>query len=460
MDARKKAAEPLLRLPVQALSMRLREAIRTNPLLAEEEDPSPPEQPTGWLALDLDTLEPQYEGADNFVKPMDFDREKMEYMEGLDEEFDEHFAMDDATPKAVEQDVETMEVGHDLYMELKTQLDRLVMPEDERPLAEVLLGYLNSRGYLDDSLEEIAKAEKVSVERVESVLKRLQEELEPAGVASRNARESLLIQLWRRDQEETLAYKILWSHFDDLIHGRWPIIARKLGCSVAQVEKAIHEEIAPLTLRPGSSWNIAWTAPLIPDLIMDGEQVSINQEPLPQLGINEVGTKWLDQGCTASEQKYLESQLASAKRLLKSFEERNRLLLRIGRYLADAQSDYLSGGRLQPLTFRHVATTLDLPLTTIQRAVAGKLAATPRGIIPLRAFFTNGYNTDAGPVSSHTIRQWISEWIASEDSANPLTDAQISTRLQEQGLTCSRRTIAKYRSQLSLGTANKRKKQR
>jgi len=450
------SAEPLLRLPVEALGRRVKEAIRLNPLL-EEEEPARFSDPTGWAALDRDVLEFDYEGTVTITAPMELEKETLELIEGLDSEFDDHYRQDVSAPEAVERGVEEMAGRPGLYQELKVQLDRMDIPDHERPVAEVLLGSLNESGYLDTPLVEVAKAQRVAVEQVEAVLKRLQEELEPAGVMARTPQEALIIQLWRRGHEESMGYAILWNHFDDLLHGRWKAIARKMGCSVAEVERAIHDEIAPLTLRLGASAGREWALPLVPDLIVEGTDVSLNEEPLPQVGISQVGLKWLEEGCTAPEQRYLEKQLAQAKRFLKHVEERNRTLLRIGQYLVDLQADYMAGGQLQPLTLRHAAQALALPLTTIQRAVSGKLIATPRGVLPLRALFTSGYAAGEGKaIAAQTIRTWIADWVASEET--PLSDAEISARLKEQGIDCSRRTVAKYRSQLHLPTAAQRRR--
>jgi RNA polymerase sigma-54 factor len=392
------------------------------------------------------------------VKPVDIeiDKEIFEPLEALDQEFDDHYALDDALPKVIEPGIEDRDRQPNLFTALKTQLDRLTIPEAERPLAENILGYISATGYLDTPLTEIARAQNTTPERVESTLKRLQEELEPAGVCARSPREALLIQLWRRGYVEThLAYQIVLTHFDDMLHGRWSAIARSLRTSVPQVERAIHQDIAPLTLRPGNSYATLWTPPLTADLILDGQQVRLNEEPLPQLVISDLGIKWLEEGCTPEEQRYLQRQLTRAKKLLQSYEERNRILLRIGQYIADVQADYFSGGQLQPLTYRNVASTLSLPLTTVQRAISGKLISTPRGTLPLRALFTNGYSTHTTPMSSHAVRHLIESIVAQE--AAVLTDAQISALLKERGISCSRRTVAKYRNQLELGTTHKRR---
>jgi RNA polymerase sigma-54 factor len=456
----RRTPDPLLRLPVEALSLRLRDAVRRNPMLEEEELG----QPTGRLPIDREVMELDYEGLTNLTAPVDLEIEKeiMEPLEGLDLEFDQRLAEDVSTPDNNLPDVEQMPQQLSLYQQLKEQLERLALPTLDHPIAEQILGNLNAAGYLDTPLQEIARSKRVPLTQVEAVLKRLQEELEPAGVAARTPQEALVIQLWRRGGEEQLGYRILSDHFEDLLHGRWSQIGRKLGCSVAEVERAVHDQIAPLTLRLGASFGSSWTMPLVPDLLIEGDQVRLNEEPLPQLAISELGVKWLEEGCTPSEQRYLEKQLAQAKRLLKSYEERRQTLLRIGNYLLDAQSDYLSSpeGQLQPLTLRHLAQTLQLPLTTVQRAVAGKLIATPRGILPLRALFTNGYTAREGaPISAQTIRTWIADWVTAENPHKPLSDAQLSARLHERGVNCSRRTVAKYRSQLHIpGTAQRRKK--
>jgi RNA polymerase sigma-54 factor len=435
--------------------------MRLNPLLDEEDDRL---YRTGVMALDRDTIDASvYEGTLNLmVAPvLEMDREIMEPMEGLDVEFDAHFTEDNTAPTQPVMDVEQEAGRPSLYEALHLQLERLDLSDQERPLAEALLNELNPNGYLDRPLEAIAKEKGVSATQLEALLKRLQEEFEPAGVCARTPQEALIIQLWRRGGEETLGYRILWSHFDDLLHGRWRHIGQQLQCSVAEVERAVHEEIAPLTLRLSGSYGTSFTLPLVPDLILENGQVRLNDEPLPHLAISQVGVKWLEEGCTPTEKRYLEQQLSQAKRLLQAYEQRNQTLLRIGGYLADIQAAYLTlGGQLQPLTFRHVAQALQLPLTTIQRAVAGKMIATPRGILPLRALFTNGYASQQGvAVSAQTIRTWIQHWITAESSSKPLSDSQISTLLAEKGISCSRRTVAKYRSQLHIpGTAERRKR--
>ncbi len=333
-----------------------------------------------------------------------------------------------------------------LHEHLQAQIrDHFPHPHD-RLIAQAFLEHLDDRGFLTAPLETLAAYFKKPLEPILATL----QTFDPPGIFARNLQESLLLQLKAIGKTASLAYQLVDTCFDDLLHGRYCAIKKKLGA--AQLAPAMHD-LARLSLRPSTSFSQEPITPIHPDLLITkidkGWTLQINEEDLPQFHIQ---SDYLDiMPDTPEEQQALRNFKTQAKWLIRSLTRRRKLLLEIGRIFIKKQAPYLhQKGPLQSLTIRELAETLEVHESTLSRALSGKYASTPRGLIPLRALITSA-------PAAETARGILEKLIAGEDKQNPLTDEQLAQQLKVKGFPIARRTIAKYRTQLKLGSASQRK---
>ncbi len=333
-------------------------------------------------------------------------------------------------------DAAQIEAPRTLHDHLMSQIrERCPLPA-ERNLAIHLLEHLDERGYLSPCPEEVP---------LDTLLPILQS-FDPPGIFARDLRECLLLQL----QPETPAYGIVSRCFKDLLHGRFETIKKKTGLS--DLAPAI-QALSRLTLRPADLFKKEVAAPAIADLSISkiGRTwiVETREDELPELSIRADYLALCPE--SPEEKRSLRSWIASAKWLLRSLKRRRLVLLEIGAFLVRKQAAYLEQkGSLQPLTLQELSQHLRLHESTLSRALSGKHALTPRGFLPLRALLSSAPVADGA-------KQALQKLIAQEDKQNPLNDAEIVARLKETGLTLARRTIAKYRKNLKIGSASRRK---
>lgn len=333
-------------------------------------------------------------------------------------------------------DVSLIEAPPSLHDHLMSQIrERFALPE-ERALAVCALKHLDERGYFSPIPENIS---------FDAILPILQS-FDPPGIFARDLRECLLLQL----KPDSPAYRIVHRCFKDLLHGRFEAIKKKTG--LTDLAPAI-QALARLTLRPSDLFRIEINTPAIADLSISkiGKTwiVESREEELPKITLR---TDYLALSPESSEEKRsLRSWTAAAKWLFRSLKRRRLLLLEIGAFLVRKQAAYLEQkGSLQPLTLQELSHHLHLHESTLSRALAGKHALTPRGFLPLRSLLATAPEADLA-------KQALQKLIAQEDKKNPLSDAEIVARLKETGLTLARRTIAKYRKNLKIGPASRRK---
>ena len=331
------------------------------------------------------------------------------------------------------QDAILLEAPVTLHDHLMSQIREL--PSQHHPLATTLLEYLDERGYLSPCPE-------LPVETILSLL----QSFDPPGIFARDLRECLLLQL----PQESPAHKIVNLCFKDLLHGRFEAIKKKTGLS--DLSPAI-QALARLTIRPAERFQREVTIPATADLSITklGQTwiVATKEELIPKIHLR---PDYLNL-CPASleEKRTLRAWSASAKWLLRSLTRRRRLLQEIGAFLVKKQAAYLEQkGPLQPLGLQEMALHFNLNESTLSRALAGKGASTPRGLILLRELLSSFPETDQA-------KQTLQHLIAQEDKAKPLSDEQIVLKLKETGVHLARRTIAKYRKTLRIGPASRRK---
>lgn len=351
--------------------------------------------------------------------------------------------------------------GVSLHEHLLFQLHCLPDAYPNRRLTEPLIGWLDPDGYLRTPLEEVAQAEGVSAAALEQSLAVLHR-LDPPGVGARSLSECLLIQLAHRNQSGSLAARIIREHLETFTKRRLSELVGKLHASPSEVRAAC-EVISHLEPKPARNFSADLALPLIPDLIvrtLEGAyEVELNEEALPRVRLNPCYRNLLrDPSAPADAKQFLRERLRQALWLLKALEQRDSRLLSIGRCLVELERDYLDNGisHLKALTQDAVAEAIGCHPSTISRGIAHKTIQTLYGIVPLERFFGGGLSDTQHPsnrISAHTIRAELTQLIGSEDPTHPLSDEVLGETLRARGYPVARRTVAKYREQLSIPPA-------
>jgi RNA polymerase sigma-54 factor len=299
----------------------------------------------------------------------------------------------------------------------------------------------------------------------ERVLKIIQG-FDPPGVAARDLRESILIQMKVHGMEGSLAEQIAQEHFDDLINHRWTDIAKSFGITPKEVQDAA-DEIKRLDPKPGLKYSSEPEEYVIPDLIVDkidGEyMVFANDTSLPRLRISRAYQEVArDKNQFKGENKeFISSKMNSANWMIQAIEQRRQTMLKVMHFIVDRQRDFFERGvqYLKPLTLREVAEHIDMHESTVSRVTNEKYCQTPRGVFPLKYFFSSGLSTTSGEdISARGVKDKIKNLVAGEDEMKPLTDQAIVRLLKDDGVKIARRTVAKYRDQLGILPARMRKR--
>ncbi len=393
--------------------------------------------------------------------------------------------------------VESMSLRDHLY----DQLRMLNITEREMRLGEEIIGNVNDAGMLTCSLQDVlsglndwltdmrdtAQIEIDSITDKEE-LKEAQDEVneafspydiseaetmlpiiqtfEPAGIAARDLQESLLIQLRILEKHDTKTYRIIDTHFENLINHRWPEIAIDLGIESVEIQ-SVADEISKLDPKPGLKYSADPERYIIPDLIVEkieGEyMVFVNDTSLPRLRISESYRNVASEKSNLkSEHKaFISKKLNSATWMIQAIEQRRQTMLKVMGFIVERQLDFFELGiqHLKPLTLREVADHIGMHESTISRVTNEKYVQTPRGVLHLKFFFSSGLPTITGEgISATGVKDKVRKLVYNENPLKPLTDQKIVELLKEDGIKIARRTIAKYRDQLGILPARMRKR--
>jgi RNA polymerase sigma-54 factor len=373
--------------------------------------------------------------------------------------------------------------------QLRDQWALTEMDAELRAVGGYLISFIDDDGYLRTPLEDIARqapeplAELVGgreklLEQLPWVLEEAQLVLEPPGVGARDARECLLLQLDAVQQDSDFnedegtddaiesARWLVADHLDDLMNNRLPKIAEATTLTMDEIKTGV-QLLRRLSLAPGKRLAPDRSEPIIPDAIVEYDEdhdryvAYLNDRSLMNLRINRdyaemVRTRELDkQG-----RDFVRKNLSNAQWLVDAIGQRRDTLLRVIHAVLDAQRDFFDYGpeSLKPLPMTQVAEQLGIHVATVSRAVADKYLQTPRGVVPLRRFFTGGTQNDAGDdVSWAAIKAAMQDVVDNENKAKPLSDEAIVRELKKRGVEIARRTVAKYRDQLGIPAARIRK---
>lgn len=361
--------------------------------------------------------------------------------------------------------IENCAGGAESMMEdLLGQLRLMGLSPREFSMASFLVESLDQNGYLRADLDELAQALGVTEKRLYRVLKIVQR-LEPTGIASRNLQECLLNQLISPGNPSELAVKIVRNYLPAAADGRFNHIASRLNCDLKAVQEAI-DLIRTLNPKPGSIFGEGGSLRyIIPDIIVekvDQEYViMINESAAPHLFISPFYHKLLQNGSDDTLSSYIRGKFDKALWLIRSIEQRRVTLYKVARQIVDIQRSFLEHGikQLKPLTLREVAQQVGIHESTVSRATNNKYIQTPKGLYPMKFFFSSGLTGDrVEGYSSHSIKTQLRETIDREEIQNPLSDQQLTDLFQHKGIKISRRTIAKYREEMSIPPSYKRRR--
>jgi len=347
---------------------------------------------------------------------------------------------------------------------LRSQLSLVILDEDVRDAAETIIGNLDEDGYLIASMEEMAEQGGYSMPVLAAALKAAQG-LDPAGIAARDLRECLLLQIESKNGRGGLAWQIVSDHMRQLEMRQFKELAKILGRPQAHIDIAV-SMIRHLDPRPGMRFSGPGERAIEPDVyfIRDGADfvIQMNDDDVPQLRLNADYRKMLDreQGATKDVREYVRDRYTSAIQLMKSIEQRKQTILRVCEAIRRRQGEFLSQGidSLLPMMIKDVAEEVGVHPSTVSRAVANKYAHTPHGVYELRYFFSEAVQ---GPAGGETplllLKRKVKKMIEEEDKKHPLTDDQITAKLLDDGIEVTRRTVAKYREDLKIPSTHQRR---
>jgi RNA polymerase sigma-54 factor len=372
----------------------------------------------------------------------------------------------------------------DLADHLRDQITLLDLSPRQAVLAEEFIGNINEDGYLACTLDEILLSTNEMLEKAAEEVERddddlplytmaeteemlgILQSLDPPGVGARDLRECLMLQLREAGLEQSVPYRLVRDCFEELINHRWSEISKRFGISPSDVQKAA-DEIKKLDPKPGLMYSDASDNYIIPDLIVekiDGRyHVFLNDANLPRLKLSRAYQEIArDKKKFEGESKeFISNKLNSANWMIQAIEQRRQTMLKVMNYIVDRQRDFFEKGvqYLKPLTLREVAEVINMHESTVSRVTNEKFVQTPRGVLPLKFFFSSGLSTTAGEdVSARGIKAQIEKLVSDEDPKHPLTDQAIVNILKESGVQIARRTVAKYRDQLGVLSARMRKR--
>jgi len=472
MSRQMQQAIHFLQLPIMELGPLVDHELEQNPVLERSEVDEGIEADENLKALEEDNIEESTDGELKPEKELSFEERDFEVLRRLDEDFRDHFSESDnftkpnSAQEKLQSFLESSIVSEEtLFEHLTIQAKESFDNAKQLAIAEAIIGDIDRAGYFNTSLEELAILEQCKPEEIQAVLKVIQT-FDPIGVGARTLQESLLIQLKSYGKSDTLAFRIIEKHFNDLLHNHIPAIKKGLNCDAEDIEAAVDHDIAKLDLHPGTQLSPQASTFIIPDVLIRQEEeelvVVINDDSMPRLRFNTRYLRMLDDASLPQETKdFIKQKVVSAKWLLKNILQRNDTLENLSRLLVKWQREFFihPEGKLVPLTMKTMAEELGVHESTIARAVSGKYIETPRGLLTLRSFFTSSLSTEAGEdISSKTARDILKDIIAGEDKHHPFSDEALSSMLKEKGIQCARRTVAKYRLALNIGTAQQRRK--
>jgi RNA polymerase sigma-54 factor len=444
----------ILQAPLLELRNLVQQEMETNPVLEE-------------VAIEPSVEEP---GESDAAADAQF-KEEFDKLAKLDEEWRDYMAQSSSyTGRSQEAEdkrqffFDSIPTQETLQQHLMGQLNQTVLNANDRKTAELIIGNIDDNGFLQTTPEEMALNTGIPREDFEHMLTLIQS-FYPPGVGARDLQECLLIQLKREGKQNSLEYKIIGDHMQDLGKRRFPEIARRMGISAEQVQKCANN-IARLDPRPGAIFAEAPKNYVLPDVTVErvngNYQVILNGEQIPHLRISNTYKDIMSQDRNGSEVKdYIRDKIRSGKFLIKSIHQRQQTISNIAHQIVQRQREFFEKGSsyLKPMTMVQIADAVGVHETTVSRAISGKYMSTPQGVFEMKYFFTPGYQTATGESMSNTsVKEAILDLVKNEPGNSPLSDKEIVEILSKRGIPIARRTVAKYRTELNILPSNMRRK--
>ncbi|MBZ8577502.1 RNA polymerase factor sigma-54 [Escherichia coli] len=450
----------LLQLSTLELQQELQQALESNPLLEQIDTHE-----------EIDTRETQ--DSETLDTADSLEQKEMPEELPLDASWDTIYTA--GTPSGTSGDyiddelpVYQGETTQTLQDYLMWQVELTPFSDTDRAIATSIVDAVDETGYLTVPLEDILESigdEEIDIDEVEAVLKRIQR-FDPVGVAAKDLRDCLLIQLSQFDKttpwlEE--ARLIISDHLDLLANHDFRTLMRVTRLKEDVLKEAVNL-IQSLDPRPGQSIQTGEPEYVIPDVLVRKHNghwtVELNSDSIPRLQINQHYASMCNNARNDGDSQFIRSNLQDAKWLIKSLESRNDTLLRVSRCIVEQQQAFFEQGEeyMKPMVLADIAQAVEMHESTISRVTTQKYLHSPRGIFELKYFFSSHVNTEGGGEASSTaIRALVKKLIAAENPAKPLSDSKLTSLLSEQGIMVARRTVAKYRESLSIPPSNQRK---
>jgi RNA polymerase sigma-54 factor len=342
---------------------------------------------------------------------------------------------------------------------------RLLDPRPELfAVVEHVIYSLDDNGRLVDSAEVIARDLVVPITLAEAAIE-IVRDFEPAGIAAKDLRDCLLMQLDRMSYVRPLTFDLVDRHLDDLAMNRLPKIAKETGATIAEIQESWEFIKYQLNPHPGAFFHPSKNASVTPDVVVeevDGKyEVRTERGQIPELGISPVYRNLLKEARSDPKvYEYLRRKIDSAKWFIEAIHQRQNTIHRIASEIVRKQEGFLRRGvrALQPLKMQEVADVVGVHISTVSRAISGKYIETPQGIFDLKRFFSGGTVTDSGDMmSQQAVKDSLREIVEKEDKANPRSDDQLVEELGQRGIHIARRTVTKYRKALGIESSSRRK---
>jgi RNA polymerase sigma-54 factor len=455
----------ILQLPLLALQERIEQELNSNPVL-EMDEPA-----TGEEAAET-SGEPQQKTEEGGQRTEDYkgdDRLDEEYRDYIEHRDDYPRPQSDEPDPKLEAIKNTAAPPESLHDYLEDQWRMVEADEPVKRAGSVIIDYIDDRGYLSVRLEQLHSKDRTDF-KLEDLQKALEliQKLDPPGVGARDLKECLLIQIGQASENMAFEKELVANHLSELLENRLPEIAKRMNCTIEQLNRAINR-LSKFDTSPGLQVGRNENHPITADVIVEYSEeagdytIRLVEEGLPRLRINDYYVKMASGGKVGDKDKqFLQNNVRSAQWIIDAIEQRKNTLLKVTRSIVNRQRDFFDKGQLylKPLPMAKVAEDVGVHIATVSRAVAGKYVQCEWGILPLRKFFSGGIeDTQGNEKSWEAIRAKLQEIITAEDKTKPLSDDQIKEKLAGAGITgLARRTIAKYRSLLKIPPARLRKK--
>ena len=464
----------LIQLPTQAFEQRLQEEMVENPALEGDVDAT------------LDSYEDSFDNSND-----DYDDYDNEHIDTGDLNIDEYLSNDETpdykyqTNNYSDDDEEKslpIAAQMSFHQDLINQLNTFILTDEDREIAEFLVGSIEDSGYIRRSIQDIVDdmaftqgiyTDEKTVERILTIV----QQLEPSGVGARDLQECLLIQLKHKTPTDSvsLAIDIIDKQFDAFTKKHYDKLLQKFDVSKEQLKKAI-DEIEKLNPKPGGSFDSSSRVVehVVPDFtirVIDGElELTLNSRNAPELHVSkdyqEMLKTYKDSSEKSSAQKdavqFIKQKLDSAKWFIDAIKQRQETLMVTMNAIMHFQYEYFLEGeetKLKPMILKDIADMIGLDISTVSRVANSKYVETPYGTKLIKEFFSEAMkNTEGEDVSTIEIKKILEQVIAEEDKNKPLPDEDLAVILKERGYPIARRTVAKYREQLDIPVARLRKK--